>query len=150
MVILKFYGLDQYVVGNYSKEHTTNIAKILETSEEEILFYAPNSYIFHKGVEQTSWNTIVVVMLDEKYHDLQAELSQYLIETLKPFSINLHLAFNYYHTHHTLSHFNDKYPHFIRDDNLVKVEEEDTSNVDILDDDQVYTGDIFKDFKKKK
>lgn len=150
MVVLKFYGLDQYVVGNYSKEHTSNIAKILETGEEEIMFYAPNSYIFHNGVEQTSWNTVIEILLEEKYHDLEAELTQYLIKTLALFSINLHIIFTFYNPHHAVSHFNDKYPHFIRDDNLVKIKEEDTSDVDILDEEQVFTGDIFKDFKKKK
>ena len=50
MILIKVYGLDQYVVGNYSKEHTANLAKLFETSEDEILFYAPNSYTFMKDV----------------------------------------------------------------------------------------------------
>ncbi|MCQ2791965.1 MAG: hypothetical protein MJ208_00410 [Bacilli bacterium] len=150
MILIKVYGLDQYVVGNYSKEHTTNLAKLFETSEDEILFYAPNSYIFHKGVEQTSWNATIEVCLPEKYHPLQANVTKYLVSSFKLFSINLHILFTYFDQHHLFEHFNKDYPRFIRDDNLVKVEEEDLSEEDITDEDKVYTGNVFKDFNKKK
>lgn len=148
MILIKVYGLDQYVVGNYSKEYTSNLAKLFETKEEEIIFYAPNSYVFYKGVEQTSWNTIIEVVCEEKYHDLQPNITKYIIETFKLFTINLRIIFTYIHSHHVFEHFNKEYPRYIEDKNLVKVDEESLDDVDVTDEEQVYTGDVFKDFKK--
>lgn len=149
MILFKVYGLDQYVVGNYSKEHTKKIADLLETKEEDVMFYAPNSYIFHNGVEQTSWNAVIEVMLPNKFHELQANLTKYLIETFNLFSINLHIVFTYYDPHHLFEYFNKKYPRFIEEKNLVNVEQEEIDEEDLLDEEKVYTGDIFKDFKDK-
>ncbi|MCQ2796606.1 MAG: hypothetical protein MJ213_04855 [Bacilli bacterium] len=150
MILIKVYGLDQYVVGNYSKEHTKNLAKLFEVKEEEIMFYAPSSYIFHNGVEQTGWNATIELALPEKFHPLQANVTKYLVESFKLFSINLHILFSYYDPHHLFEHFNKDYPRFIKDDNLVKVEEEEVNEEDLLDEDKVYTGNVFKDFNKKK
>lgn len=150
MVLVKVYGLDQYVVGNYAKEHTSKIADLLEINEEEIMFIAPNNYVFHKGVEQTSWNAVIEVIAEEKMHQLQEVVSKYLISTFKLFSINLHLLFTYYHSHHLVEHFNNEYPRFIKDENIVKIEEEKTEDIDITDEEAVYTGNVFKDFNKKK
>ncbi len=148
MILIKVYGLDQYIVGNYSKENTKNLAKLFESKEEEIMFYSPNSYIFYKGVEQTSWNTVIEVVCDEKHHPLQANITKYLIESFKLFTINIHIIFTYTHSHHIFEHFNKEYPQYIEDKNLVKVDNENLDDVDITDEDQVYTGDVFKKFKK--
>ena len=61
MITISFLGLDQFVVGHYSKDHTANIANLFETDEASINFYAPNSMMFHAGVEQTSWNVQIIV-----------------------------------------------------------------------------------------
>ena len=58
MITISIYGLDQFTVGHYSGEHTANLAQLFETKEENISFYSPNAYVFHNGVEQTSWNAI--------------------------------------------------------------------------------------------
>lgn len=150
MILFKVYGLDQYVVGTYSKENTENLAKLLETKEEEIMFYAPNAYIFHNGVEQTSWHATIEVTLPNKYHPLQDNVANYLINTFKLFSINVHVLFSYFDEHHLKEYFNDQYPRFIKGENLVNEVHEDVDEHDLLDEDKVYTGNIFKDFKKKK
>ena len=61
MITITIYGLDQFVVGRLSREMTPNLAKLYELSEDEILFVAPENMVFHKGVEQTSWNIIIHV-----------------------------------------------------------------------------------------
>lgn len=149
MILFKVYGLDQFVVGNYAKEHTSNLAKLFECHEEDIMFYAPNSFIFHKGVEQTSWNTVIEVLLPNQYHTLQENVNKYLVKTFSLFAINLHIVYTYYDRHHLYEYLNPKYPRFITDANLVKAEPEEVSEDDLLDEEKVYTGDIFKDFDKK-
>jgi hypothetical protein len=61
MIVISVLGLDQFVVGTYSRKNTANLANLFECEEEEIVFYSPNSMIFHKGVEQTSWQTEILV-----------------------------------------------------------------------------------------
>ena len=143
MITISVYGLDQYTVGHYSKEHTANLAQLFETSEDNIIFYAPDCYVFHNGVEQTSWNTIVKVNAPEKFEQLEGKISKYLLETLKEFSINLFVEFYYYHSHHRYQHLNTEYPRFIKEDNLVNVDEE------YDEDDELYEGNVFAGMEEK-
>ena len=66
MITVTIYGLDQFVVGRLSREMTPNLAKLYELSEDEILFVAPQNMVFHKGVEQTSWNVLIHVNAPKK------------------------------------------------------------------------------------
>ena len=141
MITITIYGLDQFTVGHYSREHTANLAQLFETKEENISFYSPNAYVFHNGVEQTSWNAIVKVNAPEKFEVLEEKVAKYLMETLKEFSINLSVEFYYYHSHHRYEHINKEYPRFITDDNLVNVEES--------DEDELYEGNVFEGMEEK-
>ena len=53
MINIYVYGLDQFVVGDISRELTSSLAKLYEVEEDEINFVAPHDMVFHKGVEQT-------------------------------------------------------------------------------------------------
>ena len=138
------YGLDQYTVGHYSKDHTKNLANLLEVKEDDVSFYAPEAYVFHNGVEQTSWNAIIKVNAPESCEANEASVAKYLLETLKEFSINLQVEFYYYHKHHHYEHINKEYPRFIEEDNIVNVEEEDYEEGD-----ELYEGNIFENFEEK-
>lgn len=150
MITISILGLDQYVVGHYSKDHTANLASIFETSEDEICFYAPSAFIFHNGVEQTSWQTIVKISAPSKFKTLQSQIASYLLNSLKEFSINVTIEFNYFEKENEFSHINKEYPRFITDDNiaLVDEEEEEMSDEDLLNEDKVYTGNAFANFEK--
>ncbi len=144
MITIDILGLDQYITGTYSKNHTRNLASLFETSEDNVSFYAPNSYIFHNGVEQTSWNTLLRIHAPKKYEVFEKKVAKYLLETLKEFAINISIEFYYYDVEHHYAYNNDKYPHFLSDDNLVNIEEE------VLDEDEeLYEGNIFEDFEAK-
>src|SRR5574344_1397922 len=122
MITICILGLDQYVVGHYSKDHTGNLANLFETSPDDVNFYAPQSMVFHDGVEQTSWNTIVIVKAPHRYENLEAKIADYLIKTLSEFTINLEVEFEYFEEGHRYAHLNSSYPRFIKEDNLVDVE----------------------------
>lgn len=126
MILLKFYGLDAYVVGHYSKEHSHQLAELLETDEDEILFFAYQGGLFHKGIEQTSWHAYVEVSLSERFLPLEGNLAHYLLETLKDFAVHLELRFSYLSGEGAYSKINDEYPLYIEKDNLVgEIEEAD-------------------------
>lgn len=160
MITISILGLDQYVVGHYSKEHTENIANLLEVSPDEVNFYAPESMIFHAGVEQTSWNSIVIVRAPDRAASLEGKLADYLIKTLSEFTINLEVEFEYFDEEHHYQHINSAYPRFIAEGNLVDVEAtngdepedededeadpRDRADLDPNDPNQIFLGDAFE------
>ena len=142
MITITVYGLDQYTVGHYSKDHTENLAQLFETKEENIAFVASDEYVFHNGVEQTSWQALIKVEAPEKYEPLEDKAAKYLLRTLAQFSIHVRVVFEYFHSHHEYEFVNKDYPRYIKDENLVNVEESD-------EDDELYEGNIFEGMEKK-
>lgn len=148
MITLTFYGLDQYIVGRLSKEMTPNLAAIYEVSEDEINFIAPNNMIFHNGVEQTSWNCLIRVHLPKKLSVLQNEAAEIIMHMVQGPTINVAVEFYYYSQDNRYEKLNDDYPRFITDDNLVDVDDSnDSTYVEGEGDDEIFTGDIFEDFR---
>ena len=145
MITITIYGLDQFVVGRLSREMTPNLAKLYELSEDEILFVAPENMVFHNGVEQTSWNIIIHVHAAV----LQEQAAHLILESIGDVAINKILEFYYYSQDDRYSKFNDSYPRFIASDNLVDVANEDYEDMEEGDgEDEIFTGDIFRDFNK--
>ena len=148
MITLTIYGLDQYIVGRLSREMTHNLADLDEVSEDDINFIAPNNMVFHNGVEQTSWNTLVRVHLPKKVMVLQDDAAKLIMNMIQGPTINVAVEFNYYSEDNRYEKINEDYPRFITDDNLVDVDEdyEETQYIEGDGKDEVFTGDIFKDF----
>lgn len=162
MITISFLGLDQFVVGRYSKENSANIASLFETDEALLNFYAPSAMVFHHGVEQTSWNTIVIVRAPVKYKPLEAKVADYLLKTISSFSINIELEFEYFEQSSHYEHINDSYPRYIASDNIVNTEDEpedddccdeadprDRADLDPNDPNQIYLGNAFEGFDEK-
>ncbi len=149
MITLTVYGLDPYIVGRLSQEMTPNLAQLYEVSEDEINFVAPTNMVFHKGVDQTSWNTLIRVNLPKKLLVLQDQAAEIIMQMVQGPTINVAVEFYYYSQDNRYEKLNNEYPRFITDDNLVDVENYDESvYVEGEGEDEVYTGDIFKDFNK--
>ena len=147
MITITIYGLDQFVVGRLSREMTPNLAKLYELDEDEILFVAPENMVFHKGVEQTSWNIIVHVHAPKKVSVLQDQVAKLILESIGDVAINKILEFYYYSEDNRYSKLNEAYPRFISGDNLVDVAEEDYEDMEEGEgEDEIFTGDIFQNF----
>jgi hypothetical protein len=149
MITLIFYGLDQFVVGRLSRELTPLIAKLYEVEEDEVNFIAPNNMIFHKGTEQTSWNLLIHVHAPMKVSVLQKMMADLLLNGIGEVAIHKAVEFYYYSQDNRFQKINQNYPRFITEDNLVDVDaDHDDEELDEGEgDDQIYTGDVFKDFK---
>lgn len=147
MITIVIYGLDQFVVGRLSREMTPNLAKLYELSEDEIIFVAPQNMVFHKGVEQTSWNIIIHVHAPKKVSVLQDQVANLILESIGDVAINKILEFYYYSEDNRYSKLNESYPRFIASDNLVDIEEEYDEDMEEGEgEDEIFTGDIFKNF----
>ena len=168
MITISVLGLDQYVVGHYSKDNTANFASLFETKENEINFLASESTVFHQGVEQTSWNAIVIVKAPKRVEAVESKVADYLIKTLSEFTVNLEVNFEYYDEGRPYEHLNPAYPRFIDETSLVNVEgtvgedgdladadedddepnPRDRADLDLNDPDQLFLGDIFNNRNK--
>ena len=178
MITISFLGLDQFVVGHYSKEHTANLANLFEADPDALNFFAPNSMLFHEGVEQTSWNVLVIVRAPEKYRPLEGKVADYLLKTVVDFAVNVELEFEYFEPGRHYEHFNPDYPRYMKESNIRSEgeydgslyqegedpehdEEEhcchrdgeadprDRADLDINDPEQIYLGNAFSDFEEK-
>lgn len=149
MILISIFGLDQFVVGKYSSEHTENLAQAFECGEEQINFYAPYSMIFHKGVEQTSWNSLVVISLEEKYRPFESKVTDYIFKTLKDFCIHIEIRFEYHENNSTYKLINDDYPLYLTEKNVVEVDDEPFEDDGEISEDQIYTGNVFEGMEDK-
>lgn len=151
MITIFIYGLDQFVIGQLSRELTPNIAKLYEVEEDDVNFVAPQNMVFHKGTEQTSWNIIIHVHAPMKVSVLQDTMAELLLHGIGEVAIHKTVEFYYYSQDNRYELINDKYPRYITEENIVEAEEPEIDEDEELEegegDDQIYTGDIFKDFK---
>lgn len=177
MVTICILGLDQFVVGHYSKDHTKALASIFAVPEEAINFYAPNSMVFHAGAEQTSWNTIVVVRAPGQLEGCEDKAAEYILETLSQFSIHVELEFEYFEPGRHHERINHDYPRYLSEENIKEAdvsidygEEEheqchhdhdedgedpslpnpaDRADLDYNDPNQIFLGDAFASFEEE-
>lgn len=165
MITISFLGLDQFVVGHYSTENSSNIASLFETDENLLNFYAPSAMVFHHGVEQTSWNLIVQVRAPIRFKPLEARVADYLLKSLSEYSINIELEFEYFEEASHYEKINDSYPRYIDSDKPLDVHEDDhdedeedgeeeadprdRADLDPNDPNQIYLGNAFEGFEKK-
>jgi len=150
MITVTFYGLDQFVVGNLSRELTPLVAKLYEVSEDDVIFLAPQDMVFHKGTEQTSWNILVRVNAPKKVSVLQDQMAELMMHGIGEVAIHVAVEFYYYSQDDRYQKINESYPRFLSDENLVSVDDEYPENLEEgEEEDQVYTGDIFEGFDDK-
>ncbi|MFA5283085.1 MAG: hypothetical protein WC366_00940 [Bacilli bacterium] len=157
MITISILGLDQYAIAYYAKNHTTKIANIYETHDDNISFYAPNSFVYHFGVEQNSWNALVRIHAPEKYKVFQEKIAKYIISTLIDVTINVAIEFYYYDSKNRYEKINSEYPRFITDANVVREasnfqDDEDDEDGACSDDDyeeKVFGENIFKEVLPK-
>ena len=149
MITITIYGLDQFVVGNLSRELTPLIAKLYEVDEDEVNFIAPNAMMFHKGVEQTSWNILILVDAPKKVSVLQDHMAELMLHGIGDVAIHVTVEFKYYSEDDRYTKINPDYPRYISEENLVDVDNEYPEDLEEgEDEDQIYTGDIFEGLNK--
>lgn len=150
MITITIYGLDQFVVGNLSRELTPLVAKLYEVEEDDVNFIAPQAMVFHKGVEQTSWNILILVNAPKKVSVLEDQMAQLMLHGIGDVAIHVTVEFNYYLQDSRYTKINENYPRFISDDNLVDIDDEYPEDIEEgEEDDEIFTGDIFDGIKEK-
>ncbi len=143
MIIVKLLGIDQYQAEDYVRALHAQFAQIFETDEKEILFYAPDSYLIHKGIEQTSYVINIEIEASEKYKPLENKASEYIAKLfMNQISVHVRIIFNYFDEDREHIFLNEDYPLFMSDENMAHFEMED-------EDSEPYLGNAFEDYEKR-
>ena len=149
MISVFIYGLDQFLVGDLSVAIGRDLAKVYEVDEDDVNFVAPNTMVFHKRAEQTSWRVIVEVNVPKKLEVLQEQAEKVLLHHIKQIAIHVEILFKYYLSDHHLLEINDDYPLYLEETPDVEIDTEYPDDIEEGEgEDEIYTGDIFAGLKK--
>jgi hypothetical protein len=121
---IEIFGLDKYVVATLSDQLHLPLIKLTKVNENDLFFSVFESMIFHRGVDQNAWHTIIRIFLVDSEMKYQEEMKTLFIEALKDQTIHLHFEFypqSKQNIHHVIR---DDYPLFVSESNEVKIEEE--------------------------
>jgi len=121
---IEIFGLDKYVVATLSEQLHEPLIKLTKVNEKDLFFSVFESMIFHQGVDQNAWHTIIRIFLVETDMKYQEEMKTLFIEALKDQTIHLHFEFypqSKQNIHHVIR---EDYPLFVAESNAVKNEEE--------------------------
>lgn len=153
MINIFVYGLDQFVVGDISRDLTPLVARLYEVEEDEVNFIAPNDMVFHNGVEQTSWRVIIEVRAPEEFDKFQNQAKDLIMHFISGVAVHVEVTFIYYGYHDHFVKLNPEYPHYLTEEDREEDEVYSEEMEEGEDEGQIYTGDIFEglgedDFKK--
>ncbi|MBO8414706.1 MAG: hypothetical protein IAC78_04495 [Firmicutes bacterium] len=142
MIVIKLLGIDQFNAQELVRDIHLEAAKIFETNPEEIIFYAPDSFLIYKGVEQTSYQLNIEVEAPKKYEPLEEKIASCLIKLFNTTHIHVRVLFTYFDVEHEYNYVNPDYPRYMQEDNMVHFDYEENS-------DDVYLGNAFEGYEKK-
>jgi hypothetical protein len=136
---IEIFGLDKYVVATLSEQLHEPLIKLTKVNEKDLFFSVFESMIFHQGVDQNAWHTIIRIFLVETDMKYQEEMKTLFIEALKDQTIHLHFEFypqSKQNIHHVIR---EDYPLFVAESNAVKIEEELTPSTQ-----DIFHGNVFE------
>lgn len=150
MIIISLLGMDQYYAIDVTKKLHHELINIYGCKDEELLFFAPQSFLIHNGIEQTSFVLEVRIDAPEIYKDKELRVKDYLTSALQDISIHFHFLFNYFRPHHEYLVKNEDYPLYMTEENTVKAsvqEEENDEDSNYSEEyDEPYMSDIMEQF----
>jgi len=120
---IEIFGLDKYVVATLSEQLHLPLIKLTKVNEKDLFFSVFESMIFHRGVDQNAWHTVIRIFLIETDMKYQEELKALFVEALKDQTIHLHFEF-YPQLKQNIHHvIREDYPLFVSESNAVNIEE---------------------------
>lgn len=141
MIIVTLKGADVYLANEIERALLPTLSKAYSVEEDEIILHAVDGYLYHDGMDQTSFNLIVKVEAEEKYMLNEKESAKSILEAMKNYAIHTRLYYAYFKKENYYENINEEYPLFINSKNVASFENEEESNV------EVYDGNIFEDYE---
>lgn len=151
MIIISLLGMDHYNAIDVTKKLHQGLVEIYGCEDDELLFYAPQSFLIHNGVEQTSFILHIDVDAPETYISKEEEVRDFLSESLTDIAIHFHFNFRYFAPEHEHLVANEDYPLYMTEDNMVKASVQDDDDFDTDDNfdeeyEEPYMDEIMEEF----
>lgn len=144
MITVSLLGVDKCLAPELVKKIHNKLADLYESNPEEVIFYAPESFLIFDGVEQTSFQLNIVIDAPKKYKNLEKNVANYLLKALTDFAIHIHVLFRYFEEENEYSYINEDYPRYMTETNVLKYDDEDDENAE-----EPYLGNVFADYEDK-
>jgi hypothetical protein len=138
MITISLLGLDPYVSQHVSQAIHAQLVKLYDLESDDVLVYAPESFLLHNGVDQTSWHTIAHIHAPAQLKSKQNAVAAYLLKYLKTQVIHVAIEFYYYEPGDRYQDYDKDYPKFVTEANQVAVEEPPET-----EEREIYQGDVF-------
>lgn len=141
MITISLLGVDQYQAQSFVADIQDEVAQAFEVSPEDIVFYAPDSFLIYRGVDQTSYQLNIVVSAPRKYEPIEKQASDVLIKIFKQNHVHVRVLFEYFAPQREYEYVNEEYPRFMTSDNMAHFEamEEEDEKEGV----EPYLGDVF-------
>jgi len=152
MIIVSIFGMDYYEAISKTKKLHKPLLEAYGIKDEELEFFAPESFIIHNGFEQTSFRLNIRVEAPLQYQDKEKEVKEILLEGLKDVAIHFRILFTYFDPAHEYLSLDDTYPLYMNDSNTVKAETEEEADEKEEEQnreeeqEEPYMGDIISEF----
>jgi hypothetical protein len=146
MIIISLLGVDQYQAASFVKDIQDQVAQAFETEPEDILFYAPDSFLIYRGVDQTSYQLNIVVQAPKKYEPIEDQAANVLIKIFTQNHVHVRILFEYFDPIHEHDSVNPDYPRFMTDENMAHFEAGEDEDPETT---APYMGNAFVDYDAK-
>lgn len=154
MITVSLLGMDSYNAIEVTKKIHSKLLSIYSCRDEDLIFFAPESFLIHDGIEQTSFRLNIEVEAPEYYQDKEVEIKDAIVDSLKDVAIHFRVLFRYFNPEHEYLSIDDTYPEYMTDSNMVKAETDHDHEHEHENDDQdyeeeyeePYMGDIIGEF----
>lgn len=153
MIAVSLLGMDSYEAIKLSKKMHAKLVNAYSCRDEDLVFFAPDSFIIHDGVEQTSFRLNITVEAPVEYENKEREVRDIIFESLKDIAVHYRLLFTYFETEHEYVQIDDTYPEYMTEENMVKADDHDHDEDDEDENydeeyNEPYMGDIIGEFDK--
>lgn len=122
MIIVEILGMDYYEAIDKTALLHDKLIKAYDVKENDLEFFAPQSFIIHDGMEQTSFRLNIVVEAPEGYEDKEEEVKNILFDHFKDIAIHMRVLFRYFDPEHEYLKIDQDYPEYMTPSNTVKAE----------------------------
>ncbi len=155
MIIVTLLGMDTYQAIDETRKLHSALVKAYGCKDDELEFFAPEGFIIHDGVEQTSFRLNITVDAPKSYSIKEKEIKDLLFFSLKDAAVHFRVVFRYFDPANEYVRLDDTYPTYMTDSNTVKSEKDHTDEVNKEADknfeeeaEEPYMGDIIGEFDK--
>lgn len=149
MIIIKLLGVDQFQAQSFVSDIQEEVAQAFETEPDQILFYAPDSFLIYRGVDQTSFYLDVEVELPESYHPLENQIADVLHKIFSKNHVHVRVLFSYFEKEHEHEFIDESYPRFMTEENSAHFEADEEEEEDGVSEEEIYTGNAFADYDER-